>query len=61
MFLTLYLLDRRLSVESRLLVTVEMLVFFVPFTYLIDRTMYRRLNRSPGVPASKSGRRAARS
>jgi hypothetical protein len=62
MFLTLYLLDRRLSVASRTLVTAEMLVFFIPFTYLVDRTMYRRLNRpAAGEKTPRTGRRAAKS
>jgi hypothetical protein len=62
MFLTLYLLDRRLSVESRVLVTVEMLVFFIPFSYLVDRTMYRRLNRPAGTEkAPRTRRREAKS
>src|SRR5690349_3807515 len=34
MFVTLFLLDRGASTAVKLLVTAQMLVFFIPFTYL---------------------------
>jgi hypothetical protein len=60
MFITLYFLDRRASVAVRVLVTAQMLIFFVPFTYLIDRVMYRRLGgdtsgTAPRRPAKTLG------
>jgi hypothetical protein len=59
MFITLYLLDRNASNAVRLLVTLQMLVFFIPFTYLIDRTMYRRLGGGAEAPSPAPRRRTA--
>jgi hypothetical protein len=63
MFVTLYFLDQSASVAVRVLVTLQMLVFFVPFTYLVDRMMFRRFGRrGAGAPAAaRGGRRAAKS
>ncbi len=45
MFLTIYLLDRGVGLASQLLFTAQMLLLFIPFTYLMDRMMYRRFTR----------------
>ena len=60
MFVTLYFLDKNASIAVRVLVTLQMLVFFVPFTYLVDRMMYRRFSGG-GQPAARGRRRAAKS
>jgi hypothetical protein len=51
MFVTVALLDRKLGVAGQLLITLQMLVLFVPFSYLVDRMMYRRAQRLVGAPA----------
>jgi len=45
MFLTIYLLDRGVGLASQLLFTAQMLLLFIPFTYLMDRMMYRRFTK----------------
>jgi hypothetical protein len=55
MFITLFLLDRNAALAVKLLVTAQMLVFFIPFTYLIDRIMYRRFAGGGGNAARGSG------
>ena len=40
-FLMLTLLDGELTIEQRLAQTLWLLAIFVPFTYLLDRVMYR--------------------
>jgi hypothetical protein len=58
MFVTLYFIDRGASVGVRVLVTVQMLIFFIPFTYVIDRMMYRRFGASAsGSASTKDGRK----
>jgi len=57
MFGTIWLIDRRLGVPGVLLVTLQMLVIFIPFSYLLDRTMYRRLLRQTGATPAKATRR----
>lgn len=58
MFVTIALLDRSAGVASQLLITFQMLVLFVPFSYLVDRMMYRRFLRQTGAAAP--GRRPPR-
>jgi len=54
MFLTISLLARHLSVASRLIQTAYLLILFIPFSYLVDRAMYRRYLRQTGkLPDSK--------
>ena len=52
MFVTVALLDRRIGIEGQLLITVQMLLLFVPFKYLVDRMMYRRAQRQRTGTAS---------
>jgi hypothetical protein len=49
MLFATYLLGRGLSWESRILQTLWLLILFVPFSYLIDRMMYRRYLRQTGA------------
>ena len=53
MFVTVSLLDRGLGVAGQVLVTLQMLVLFVPFSYLVDRMMYRRSLRDGAAPAAR--------
>jgi hypothetical protein len=60
MFVTVALLDRRIGIEGQLLITIQMLLLFVPFSYLVDRMMYRRAQRqaegtAPNQRASRRG------
>lgn len=57
MFLTIALLNRGSALSASVLVTLWMLTIFVPFTYLIDRTMYRRFGSQRGERST--GRRGA--
>ncbi|MDQ3874418.1 MAG: hypothetical protein M3322_02545 [Actinomycetota bacterium] len=53
MFVTIALLDRKLSLAGQLLVTLQLLVLFVPFSYLMDRLLYRRyVRQTGGMPAA---------
>lgn len=54
MFLTIALLNRGSALSASVLVTLWMVTIFVPFTYLIDRTMYRRFGAQR---AERSARR----
>jgi hypothetical protein len=57
MFLTISLLARHLSVASRLIQTAYLLILFIPFSYLVDRAMYRRYLRQTGkLPDSKKAK-----
>lgn len=52
MFLTVTLLDSKLSVTARLIQTALLLAFFVPFSYAMDTIAYRTFIRRGGVPAA---------
>jgi hypothetical protein len=41
MFLTITLIDRGTSLSVRLINTLMLLAFFLPFSYLMDRMLYR--------------------
>src|SRR5262249_60278982 len=58
MFLAIVLLGRGLSWPARILETLWLLVLFVPFSYLIDRLMYRRYLRQIGEEPPTRQRRA---
>jgi len=58
MFASIYLIDRGLGMPGTLLVTAQMLAVFIPFSYLMDRTLYRRfLRQSEAAAPAKSARR----
>ena len=58
MFLAIWMLERGIGLTAQLLVTAQMLVIFVPFSYLMDRMMYRRYLRQTGAePPAKPSRR----
>jgi hypothetical protein len=57
-FLALSLLNSKESFATRLAVTAFYTVVFIPFMYLLDRTMYRTyLRRTGQTPAEPAGRR----
>jgi hypothetical protein len=58
MLLAITLLGRGLTWPARILETVWLLVLFVPFSYLIDRMMYRRYLRQIGQEPPARQRRA---
>jgi hypothetical protein len=58
MLLAITLLGRGLTWPARILETVWLLVLFVPFSYLIDRMMYRRYLRQIGQEPPTRQRRA---
>ena len=58
MLLAITLLGRGLSWPARILETIWLLVLFVPFSYLIDRMMYRRYLRQIGQEPPTRQRRA---
>jgi hypothetical protein len=51
MFVTIAFLDRQAGLATQLLITGQMLVLFMPFSYLVDRMMYRRSLRQGGGSA----------
>jgi hypothetical protein len=55
MFAFIYLLDRDIGLAAVLLVTAQMLVIFLPLSYLMDRMLYRRSQRQ--AEASQPQRR----
>jgi hypothetical protein len=55
MFAFIYLLDRNIGLAAVLLVTAQMLVIFLPLSYLMDRMLYRRSLRQ--AEASQPQRR----
>ena len=57
MFLTLTLLAGELSVGARIFQTAYLLVMFVPFTYLMDRFMYRRFAKQQDTAVAAPSRR----
>jgi hypothetical protein len=58
MLLAIALLGRGLTWPARILETVWLLVLFVPFSYMIDRMMYRRYLRQIGQEPPARQRRA---
>ena len=59
MFVVITLLEGDLSVAERVLITLQMLLLFVPFSYLMDTVTYRvsRRRLEQGQPgAAKRGR-----
>jgi hypothetical protein len=58
MLLAIALLGRGLSWPARILETVWLIVLFVPFSYMIDRMMYRRYLRQIGEEPPVRQRRA---
>jgi hypothetical protein len=52
MFLTVTFLDAKLSITARLIQTLLLLAFFVPFSYAMDSLAYRTFLRRGGVPAA---------
>jgi hypothetical protein len=53
MFVAIWLLGHnRLTTASIVLQTVWLMALFVPFSYVIDRMMYRRYVRQTGQPSS---------
>jgi hypothetical protein len=58
MLLAITLLGRGLSWPARILETIWLLALFVPFSYLIDRMMYRRYLRQIGQEPPTRQRRA---
>lgn len=49
MFLTITLIDRGTPISFRILNTVMLLAFFLPFSYLMDRMLYRASVRRAGL------------
>jgi hypothetical protein len=58
MLLAIALLGRGLTWPARILETIWLLVLFVPFSYMIDRMMYRRYLRQIGEEPPARQRRA---
>ena len=58
MLLAITLLGRGLSWPARILETLWLIVLFVPFSYMIDRMMYRRYLRQIGEEPPARQRRA---
>jgi hypothetical protein len=57
-FVAFSFLSTSQSIQTRLLLTLLYTAFFVPFMYLMDRTMYRTyLRRTGQSPPPSSGRR----
>jgi hypothetical protein len=57
-FVAFSFLNANQSIQTRLLLTLLYTAFFVPFMYLMDRTMYRTyLRRTGQSPPPGSGRR----
>ena len=58
MFLTVTFLASELSWQARIAQTLWLLLIFIPFSYLLDRMMYRRfLKQSGASPAPGAPRR----
>jgi hypothetical protein len=49
MFLTITLIDRGTSLSVRIINTLMLLAFFLPFSYLMDRMLYRASVRRAGL------------
>ena len=57
-FFALTVLSHKQPVGTRLFITAFYTAFFIPFMYLLDRTMYRTyLRRTGQAPAATSSRR----
>jgi len=61
MLIAIALLGRGLSWPAKILETVWLLVLFVPFSYMIDRMMYRRYLRQIGQEPPPARQRRSRS
>lgn len=58
MLITLYLLGGRKQGVGIFVPMIYLLILFIPFSYLVDRAMYRRYLRQTGqVPDQRPGRR----
>jgi hypothetical protein len=57
MFLTIMLLERNAGLATQLFITSQMMLLFIPFSYLMDRMLYRRFLRQAGGPGTESPRR----
>jgi hypothetical protein len=55
MFLTITLIDQGTSISVRIVNTAMLLAFFLPFSYLMDRMLYRASLRRSGVEKERSG------
>ena len=58
MFLTITLLNRDAGTAAHVIITGQMLLMFIPFSYLMDRVLYRRFvkqtgGEAAGVPARR--------
>lgn len=49
MFLTITLIDQGTSISVRIVNTLMLLAFFLPFSYLMDRMLYRASVRRAGL------------
>ena len=56
-FIAFTVLNHNQSVVTRLLLAILYTAFFIPFMYLMDRTMYRTYLRRTGQAAPRSGGR----
>src|SRR5215218_10346484 len=57
MFVAITLIGRELSITQRITQTLLMLAFFLPFSYLTDRMLYRsHLRRAAGGKTNPRGR-----
>jgi hypothetical protein len=54
MFLTITLIDQGTPISVRILNTVMLLAFFLPFSYLMDRMLYRASVRRAGLEKERS-------
>ena len=59
MFLVITLLENDLSILGRVLITLQMLLLFIPFSYLMDTMTYRLSRRrlEQGQPGASARRR----
>jgi hypothetical protein len=55
MFLTITLIDQGTPISVRILNTVMLLAFFLPFSYLMDRMLYRASVRRAGLQKDRRG------
>ena len=56
MFLAIYMLERGIGLTAQLVVTAQMLLIFIPFSYVMDRCMYKRYLRQTGQEPVKPSR-----
>ena len=59
MFATVFLISPKLSTATKLTQTLLIVAIFVPFSYLVDRLMYRSYLRRQGRPQQPAGRRGS--